>query len=292
MRAPASLRYKRRVVIALLAFAGLYGLVTAVAFAMQERLTFPAWAMPAAGPLPPGAERLTLDRPDGVRLEGVHIPAGNPARVGPAGNPARVGAGTPLILAFAGNASNAQALAQQLAAIVPEYAVAAFHYRGYGPSTGATAASHLLDDAPFLYDLAAERYRPSRVVLFGQSLGSGVAAGLAARRPTAGLILVTPFDSLKEVARENYWYLPVRLLFRHDMNSVAALASVAAPVAIIAAGRDQLVRPARTIALRRAARNLVHDQTLSDATHNDVAIDPGYPAAIRAALASLSRRGR
>jgi uncharacterized protein len=252
---------------------GLYAAAAGAAYFAQGRMIFPAWAVPPTGPLPPGAEQLGIDRPDGTRLHGVYVPA--------------PGGSDTLILAFPGNATNAQALAEFLAETMPGHPVAAFFYRGYAPSTGTAAARHLLEDAPFVFDLVQERYRPRRIVVFGQSLGSGVASGLATQRPVAGLILVTPFDSLGSVARDAQPWLPVSLLFRHDMDSAAALRESRVPVAIIAAGRDTLVRPARTDGLRRAVPNLVHDVTIPAAVHNDVHLHPEFAPAVRTALARV-----
>lgn len=256
-----------------LSLVGLYLAAAGAAFLAQGRMVFPTWAVPPIGPLPSGAERLSIERPDGTRLEGIYVPARGPSDT--------------LILAFPGNATNAQALAEFLAEQAPGHPVAAFFYRGYAPSTGSAAARHLIEDAPLVFDLAMERYRPQRIVLFGQSLGSGVAASLAPRRSAAGLILVTPFDSLQAVAREAQPWLPVSLLFRHDIDSAAALRGSRAPVAIIAAGRDTLVRPARTEALRRAVPNLVYDRTIERAVHNDVHLQPEFAPALREALARI-----
>lgn len=256
---------------------GFYLVAATAAYLSQTRLIFPNWAVPAAGPLAPGIERLTLDRPNGDRLEGVYIPA------------RRQGGDGTLLLLFSGNASNAQALAEHFATIYPEHPLAAFHYRGYAPSTGTPSAAALIDDAPAIHDLVVERYRPKRVVAVGISLGSGVAAQLAAQRPLAGLILITPFDSLGAMARESYAWLPISLLFKHEMSSVEALERAQLPVAIIAAGRDTLIRPARTDALRAAISNLVFDRVFPNAAHNDILAQPGIVEAMRAALETVRR---
>jgi len=266
----------RRMTALLLIPVGLYLVAATAAYLSQTRLIFPAWMVPPAGPLPSGAERLTLNRPNGDRLEGVYLPA----RV--------AGGGGTLMLLFSGNASNAQALAEHFATIFPEHPVAAFHYRGYAPSTGTPGASALIEDAPAIHDLLAERYRPARIIAVGISLGSGVAAQLAAQRSLAGLILVTPFDSLSAMARESYAWLPTSLLLRHEMDSVEALDGVETPVAIIAAGRDTLIRPARTAALRAAVPNLVYHHVFPHAAHNDILAQPGFDAAMRAALAAVT----
>jgi pimeloyl-ACP methyl ester carboxylesterase len=267
----------RAVRIVLILLVGLYLAACIALYFGQSRLLFPAWLVGPAGPLPTGAERLVLDAPDGTRLEGVHLP------------PLRGDGDGTLVLSFAGNATNAQHLAQRLQTALPEHPIVAFHYRGYGPSGGTAGAEAMAQDAPLAYDFAVGRYRPRRVVAIGVSLGSGVAATLAARRPLSGLILITPFDSLKNVARQIYWWVPVSLLMRHDLDSVAALKEAQVPVAIIAAERDDLIRPERTGELRRALRNPRHDVTLAGATHNDVFVHPGFDAALHEALRRLGQ---
>lgn len=247
------------------------GIATALFFA-QTTIFFPARLVPPAGPLPPGAERIELAAPDGVRLHGVLVPARRP-------DPRRTA-----ILGFAGNASNAAGIAEFLAGLYPEQDVVAFHYRGYQPSTGTPSAAALLDDAPLAFDYVRTRLRPERIVVVGISIGSGVAAGLAARRPVDGLILVTPFDSLEAVARQRFPWLPVSLLIRHELPSARTLAASRIPVAIVAAEHDGVVPPARTAALASAAANLVYDVTIPASQHNDVAYHPTFGPEMRKAL--------
>lgn len=259
----------------LLAAVGLYLCICAFMFVGQERLLFPTALVAPAGPLAPGGERLTLTAPDGVRLEGVYLP------------PMRAAGDGTLILSFSGNATNAQDLAERLRAAFPDYPIAAFHYRGYAPSGGSPGAEAMAADAPLAYDLVLERYRPRRIVAVGVSLGSGIAAALASQRPLAGLILVTPFDSLKNVARQLYWWLPVSLLMRHDIDAVAALSDRSVPVAIIAAGEDRLVRLERTESLRRALSDVRLHVTLPGASHNDIFLHPDLDRALRDSLLAL-----
>jgi len=249
----------------------LYVALLLLVFVFQGRMLFPAGAVGGAGPLPPGAERLALDTPDGHRLHGVRIP--------PSSEPS----GT-LILGFGGNAWNAETAAAYLHSLYPEAEIVAFHYRGYRPSTGTPGAGALLDDAPRIYDLAIERIRPSRVVAIGFSVGSAVAASLAPRRPLDGLVLVTPFDSMKKVAAGHYPWLPVRWLFRHEMQPASWLHGSRVPTAIVAAGRDALIVAERTEALRRMTGRLVFDRTIAGAGHNDVYDRPDFRAAMREAL--------
>lgn len=250
----------------------LYCALAAALFFAQTSILFPARLVPPAGPLPPGAERIELTAPDGVRLEGVII------------RPARPAQSTTAILGFAGNASNAAGIAEFLHSLYPEHPVVAFHYRGYGPSGGRTSAVALLEDAPLLFDLARERLRPDKLIVVGISLGSGVASGLTARRPVDGLILVTPFDSLKAVASEQFPWLPISLLLRHNLAPDRYLRGSRVPVAIVAAERDEVIPPRRTEALRRVVGNLVFSATIPGTQHNDIAYHPRFAAEMHKAL--------
>ncbi len=119
------------------------------------------------------------------------------------------------------------------------------------------------------------------------SIGSGIAATLASNRPVDGLILVTPFDSLKTVASDQYPYLPVGLLFRHDIDAGAALKRSKVPTAIVAAANDTLITPRRTDGLRASVGNLVFDRTISGAGHNDLYQRSDFQRAMREALDGL-----
>ena len=267
---------KRTLLALLLLPVFLYLAVLLLLFAFQTRMVFPASA--AAGgalPMPPGTERLTIGTGDGDTLHGSLIPSARPS------------ANQPLILGFGGNAWNADAAALTLHRLYPEAEIVAFHYRGYAPSTGAPSAKALTDDALLIHDDMVRRFPGRRIVAVGFSVGTGVAAHLAAHRPIAGAILVTPFDDLARVAADHYRWLPIRLLFRHPIDSAARLTESKVPVAIVAGGRDTLILPPRTEALRRATANLVYDKTIHTAGHNDIYEHPRFVPAMREAMAAL-----
>lgn len=252
----------------------LYVALLVLIFAFQGRILFPAGAAGGAGPLPAGTERLGLDSADGHRLSGVRI------------RPLAAPSGT-LILGFGGNGWNAETAALYLHRLFPEADIVAFHYRGYRPSEGRPAAEALIADAPLVYDFAVDRVRPKRTVAVGFSVGSGVAASLAPRRKPDGLILVTPFDSLKKVAAGQYPWLPVRALFRHEMKPAKWLSASTVPTAIIAAERDTLIRSPRTDGLRNAAGRIVYDRTIPGAGHNDIYDRPEFRSAMREAIVKV-----
>ncbi len=100
-------------------------------FEFQSQLIFPTHAVASAGPLPPGAEKLSLTV-GRHRLAGIYIPPDDRA------------ADRTLILGFGGNAWNAQDVAEYLHELYPETDVVSFHYRGYKPSGGQASAEALL----------------------------------------------------------------------------------------------------------------------------------------------------
>ena len=250
-------------------------------FALQAQAIFPTHAVAEPGPLPAGAQRVTIAAPEGNQLHGVHIPAA-----------AESSNERTLVLGFAGNAWNSEDAATYLHELYPAADVVTFHYRGYRPSTGSPSSSALLADAPLVYDFAFSKVRPKRTIAVGFSIGSGVAAQLAGERPLDGLILVTPFDSLKAVAAGHYPFLPVGALFRHDMDAAAALKDSKVPTAIVAAERDTIIPPRRTEALRSKIGNVVFDRTIPGAGHNDLYHRPEFRDAMKAALETVGNAAR
>jgi len=246
-------------------------------FEFQSQLIFPVHAVPPAGPLPTSAEPLSVRTPDGQKLAGVHIPANKPD------------ATRTLIIGFGGNAWNAQDVAEYLHELYPEHDVITFHYRGYAPSTGEPSGVGLIVDAPLVYDAAVEHVKPARVIGVGFSIGTGIAAQLSSQRRLDGLILVTPFDSLKAVAQSMYPWLPIGPLFAHDIDAAAPLNGSKVPVALVAAQRDEIVPATRTEALRKVVPNLVFDRTIPRAGHNDIYARSDFQEAMHEALATVFR---
>jgi pimeloyl-ACP methyl ester carboxylesterase len=244
-------------------------------FEFQSQLIFPVHAVPQPGPLPRGAERLSVRTPDGQMLQGVRIRASEPDH------------SRTLILGFGGNAWNGQDVAEYLHELYPEHDVITFHYRGYPPSTGAPSGEALIEDAPLIYEAAVDRTKPDRVVCVGFSIGTGIAAQLSSKRELDGLILVTPFDSLKAVAETIYPWLPIGPFFGHEINAADPLKTSRVPVSIIAADRDEIVPTARTDALRKIVPHLVFDRTIARAGHNDIYGRSEFHESMRKALAAV-----
>jgi pimeloyl-ACP methyl ester carboxylesterase len=196
----------------------------------------------------------------------------------------------PTLVGFGGNAWNAEAMALSLHGLFPDREVVAFYYRGYGPSSGSPTADALLADSLVIFDDLLKAGARERVITIGFSIGSGLAAYLAAHRPGAGLILVTPFDSLELLAQDLYWWAPVRLLLRHRMPTIEFARAALVPTALIIAQRDTIVPARRSTPLRAAITNLIFERSI-DAGHNDLYERPAYATAMREALASVESAG-
>ena len=162
-----------------------------------------------------------------------------------------------------------------LAAAFPDHALYLMHYRGYGGSSGKPSQAALFADALALFDKARDAH--SHIVVVGTSLGSGVAVYLASQRPVARLVLVTPYDSLQEVAARQYAIFPVRWLLQDKFESWRYAAQVTAPTLLIAAEHDEIIPRASTELLRTRFRSgLASYKVIAGASHNTVAESPHY----------------
>ncbi len=149
------------------------------------------------------------------------------------------------------------------------------HYRGYSGSAGSPSESALREDALQLYDRVARSH--PEVMLVGRSLGSGVAVWLASQRQVSRLILITPFNSLQEVAASQFPYFPVKWLLQDKYESWRFAPAVTAPTLILEAERDEVIPGASTRALVTHFRpGLVTFNVVAEAHHNTISEHPQF----------------
>lgn len=152
-------------------------------------------------------------------------------------------------------------------------------YPGYGPRSGSASERTLTGDAVASIDLALQRYGAPLLVA-GESLGAGVAAAAAARRPDAvsGLLLITPWDRLAGPASHHYPWLPVEWLLRDRYDSIAALAHFGKPVVVAIAAADSIIPPRFGEALFASLPGPKSLRVIADAGHNDwpARVDAGW----------------
>ena len=188
------------------------------------------------------------------------------------------------LIYFGGNAEDVSANIADFAAAFPDRAVYLVNYRGYAGSSGRPSEAALLSDAVAIFDWVAARH--DRIAVVGRSLGSGVAVALAAQRPVEHLVLITPFDSIGNVAADHFSFFPVRWLLRDRYDSLLRIGDVRAPVLVLLAEHDEVVLRARSDALIAAIPPGIGQTLLMrGATHNDISSFPVYWQSLRNFLA-------
>lgn len=249
----------RVVLHAALLAAAIYGLVCLLLYLAQDRLLY----LPPPEATRPGVSALRIGRGAAtLKVWELH------------------GAAQPALLYFGGNAEDVGANIVDFDAAFPERAVYLVNYRGYGGSTGRPSEDALLGDAEAIYDSLRVHHGPIAVI--GRSLGSGVAVALAARRPVERLVLVTPYDSIANVAADHFPWLPVRSLIRDRYDSLRRIGAVQVPTLLVIAERDEVVFRDRSDALIAAVSpSLRHTLLVAGATHNDVSAYPEYLRSLR-----------
>ncbi len=170
-----------------------------------------------------------------------------------------------------------------------------FDYRGYGKSSGTPAEKGTYLDARAALGHLHKRsdVDPERIIYFGHSLGTAVAVELATAIPPLGLILVSPFASVRDMSRIVFPLLPFGWLVRNKYNSLARVPGIHRPLLILHGEQDELVPVAQGEKLFQAANPPKWFQVLRGAGHNDTfeASGPAYWEALRAFLAGLNAEG-
>jgi fermentation-respiration switch protein FrsA (DUF1100 family) len=240
-------------IIALVCYGGLVALLY---FGQRALQYFPERfrTAPAAAGMPE-AEEVVLDTSDGERVIVWHVP--------PRGQ-------KPVVLYFHGNGASLRWRVDRFRTLTADgTGLVALSYRGYGGSSGSPTEPGLLNDASAAYAFALTRY-PARIVLWGESLGSGVAVALAAEKPVGHVVLESPFTSAVDVAAGRYWFVPVRLLMKDQFRSDLRIGKVTSPVLVLHGERDRIVPIVlgeRLYAMINAPKRFVR---FPDAGHNDI----------------------
>jgi len=179
------------------------------------------------------------------------------------------------ILYFGGNAESMTASSDYIAAQFPEFTVYLMDYRGYGASSGVATEKGLYSDALKLYDRAKEKH--DHISIGGRSLGTAIATYVAANREVSKLALITPFDSIVNVAQGRYPMYPVALLLHDKYDSAARAKDISAKTFIVIAQNDKVISKERTQGLIDAFNSkLLQITTITDRGHNDISSDDRY----------------
>lgn len=246
-------------------------------YLFQERLIFMPQPLGADPRLAnPGAamEEVSLVSADRVRLQGWLVRAEAETEL------------APILIYFGGNAEEVSWLVSS-AGRYAGWSLLLMNYRGYGASEGKPGEAALFADALQIYDYAAGRARGGRVAVMGRSLGSGVAVYLASQRPVAGVILVSPYDSVQSVAEEIYPFLPIGLMLKHRFDSIARAPGIGAPLLCLVASGDRVVPRPHSERLFAAWGGPRQWREIGPADHDGLAGEHEYWDAIAAFLREL-----
>jgi pimeloyl-ACP methyl ester carboxylesterase len=261
------MRHARRVLRISLVALVVLAVLTALAWGLQRKLIY--FPSAADGPAPerllPDAREVTLHTKDGLDLGALLVP--------PAGRDRHL-----TVLVTHGNAGNRTDRAPLARRLAEEgFAVLLFDYRGYGGNEGSPSEKGLAADADAAYRyLVSEAGVPAdRLILFGESIGSAVATGLATRHRPAGLVLRSPFTSLAAVGGEHYPWLPVGLLLRDKYPVAEQIRRVDVPTAVVYGTGDTLVPPSQSRAVAEAAGGKARAVAVRGADHNDLVLVSG-----------------
>ena len=261
-----------------------YALVLALCRIFESRLIFfPNYPDRLGGDLNPrglGAEDVWLSANDGTKLHAWWIP-NQAAKF--------------TFLAFHGNAGNIadRATVYEFLRDTPAN-VLALEYRGYGRSEGTPSERgvHRDADAAYLYLVNTKSIDPKTIVSFGQSLGTAVAAHLAANHEVGGIVLEAPFPSASNVARRFYWFLPgVGLLMHSQFNTKKRLKEISAPVFIVHCNQDPVLPFQFGQDVYNAARSPKTFLEINGQCHEEASIiaPENYRAALRGFLNNAAK---
>ncbi len=251
---------KTRKLVIGIAIVGLciYASIAGVLYATQRSLMyFPdtTHATPAQAGLPQ-AEEVALTAADGVGSTVWHVAPQNDK---------------PVILYFHGNGGALHYRVERFKRLIADgIGLVALEYRGFGGNGGTPSEHGLIADAEAAYAFAAARYPAKQIVLWGESLGSGVAVAIAAEKPVGRVILEAPFTSTAAIASIRYWYMPVRLLMKDQFHSDERIGKVTAPLLILHGFQDKTVPYAMGERMFELANQPKHIVKFLDGGHEDL----------------------
>lgn len=241
-----------------------YLIFLAVLYFSQERLIFPGTRLPADFKFEFGPQQFTEMRIDvpGATLDALHFTQANPRG---------------LVFFIHGNAGNLETWTTGIDFYRRvNYDLFIFDYRGYGKSTGRIESEGQLNaDVRAAWDASAPRYTGKPIVIYGRSLGTGLATTLAAAVEPRLLVLVSPYSSLAAAARSQYPIAPEWLL-RYPLRTDRVIGSVKSPILLVHGTEDRLIPAANSERLRSLTQPPADLLLIQGAGHNNIHEFPAY----------------
>lgn len=244
---------KRLLLLAALAYLGL----AAVIYLGQKGLVYhPTQDVPnPAQSATPEAEIIHFDTADGLNLRSWYVPAK---------------AGFPTVVLFHGNAGHVGYQGRLVRPLIDRgFGAFLLEYRGYGGNPGSPDEAGLYADArgaiAYLNSLGVA---DADMILYGRSLGTGVAVQMATEHPPAAVVLQAPYTSIPDVGAKQYWYLPVHLLATEQYDSLDKIGKVKAPLFIFHGADDSIIPASQSAELFMAANEPKERLVIPGAGHN------------------------
>lgn len=188
--------------------------------------------------------------------------------------------GPDALIYFGGNAQDVSGRLDAFAETFPDHSIYMMHYRGFGGSTGSPSEEAIHADARELFEMVHAKH--NNIVVVGRSLGSSVAVRIAATQPVSRLILVTPFDSILNIVKPGYPFIPTGLLLKDKYESWRDAPRVKAPTLIVIAEEDRIIPRERSLALVEAfSEGVTKTVFITDVGHNSITSSPHYMPALK-----------
>jgi len=179
------------------------------------------------------------------------------------------------IIYFGGNGEQVVYNARDFEANFGNYTIYLVNYRGYGGSSGLPTEDGIYSDAHKIYDSIAKQYQS--ISVSGRSLGSGVATYLASTRDISKMVLITPYDSILNVAKNKYPIYPISILLKDKYLSVSRVKDIKSNVLILVADQDNVIPAENTDALISAfPLSQIRVEKFESAGHNSISSDRRY----------------
>ncbi len=251
--------------------------VTAVVLMWQDKLIFFPERLPGdyRFSFENAFEERYFDSPTGNRIHALYFPAAGAEKV---------------ILYFHGNAGSLRSWGQVAGDFLPlGYNVLIVDYPGYGKSRGKLSEKKLFADAQYVYDDLRKRWQPDQIIVYGRSIGSGIAARLAHDNPARLLILESPFYSLKDLVGRLVPFLPSSLL-RYPFRTDSLFRDIQCPVVIVHGTDDEVIYFGSSLKLQKLFRPGDRLFPVPGGHHNDLNAFPGYQEVLREVLLNDSIR--
>jgi len=237
---------KSLIILLLLGIFFYFGAVIYLYVTQENKIFNRKWAKPYE---PKISKKICFKTSDGIKLEGAFT---------------KNGENLPLVLYFSGNANNVIEFLDNIAPKIKGYNFIGFNYPGYAGSEGKPCEKCILKYALEIFD----KYQPD--ILIGRSLGTAVATYVASKRQIKKLVLLTPFDSIVNIASQKYPFLPIRTLVKHKFEEYKWIKDLNIPVNILLVKNDDVIPEKNTQNLLSNIKNLQKVIYIDNITHGKI----------------------